>query len=241
MKEFFEEYGRTIVTVLIILGIILVGYTIAGNGRQSAFGRFTTDVVDSLSGQAGSLIKGSAEYLERTAVPSHSTSSIPYSVGEAQMTTEESNGVTRITVSGKSSGQWDANTAATKTLDTTPVPWGKKSVMSFDFYSDKDTSIWFDFNVRLEGDSNADQYANGQYVNEALYMDGDKTNANRNYSPVSVKGGKWHHMIASVENGNESLNPNKKDFKKVFHWIYYKQDSGTTNYQIKNLKYGVAD
>lgn len=51
MKAFFEEYGRTVVTVLIVLGIILVGYTIAGNGKTSAFGKFTAAVVDSLDGQ----------------------------------------------------------------------------------------------------------------------------------------------------------------------------------------------
>lgn len=242
MKEFFEEYGRTIVTVLIILGIILVGYVIAGNGKTSAFGRFTSNIVDTLTRQDSSLIKGSTEYLERIAVPSHNTSASQYHKGEAQMTTEESNGITCITVSGKSDGQWyTSSTASTHTLDTTPVPWGKKSVMSFDFYSDKDTSVWFDFNVRLEGDLQADEHDNNQYTSEALYMDGDKTNASGIYSPVSVNGGKWHHMTAIVENGNKSLNPNKKDFKKVFHWIYYKQDSGTTKYQIKNLKYGVAD
>ncbi|GEM_PF-4990194 len=60
MKEFFEEYGRTIVTVLIILGIILVGYVIAGNGRNSAFGTFTSDVVDSLSGQANDILEKSS-------------------------------------------------------------------------------------------------------------------------------------------------------------------------------------
>lgn len=60
MKSFFEEYGRVIVTVLIILGIILVGYTIAGNGQNSAFGKFTTATVDSLSGQANDVLeKGS--------------------------------------------------------------------------------------------------------------------------------------------------------------------------------------
>ena len=60
MKAFFEEYGRVIVTVLIILGIILVGYVIAGNGQNSAFGKFTTATVDSLSGQANDVLeKGS--------------------------------------------------------------------------------------------------------------------------------------------------------------------------------------
>lgn len=56
MKDFFEEYGRTIVTVLIILGIILIGYTIGGNGKSSAFGRFTAEVADSMSGQANNII-----------------------------------------------------------------------------------------------------------------------------------------------------------------------------------------
>lgn len=59
MKAFFEEYGRTVVTVLIVLGIILVGYTIAGNGQNSAFGRFTSDVVDSLSGQTNDVLEKS--------------------------------------------------------------------------------------------------------------------------------------------------------------------------------------
>lgn len=56
MKAFFEEYGRTIVTVLIILGIILVGYAIAGNGKTSAFGKFTAAVVDNLDGQTNKTI-----------------------------------------------------------------------------------------------------------------------------------------------------------------------------------------
>lgn len=59
MKEFFEEYGRVIVTVLIILGIVLVGYVIAGNGQNSAFGRFTSDVADSLSGQTNDILEKS--------------------------------------------------------------------------------------------------------------------------------------------------------------------------------------
>lgn len=61
MKAFFEEYGRAIMTVLVILGIILVGYVIAGNGAKSALGRFTANVTDSLSRQANNVLESSLQ------------------------------------------------------------------------------------------------------------------------------------------------------------------------------------
>lgn len=56
MKEFFEEYGGVIVTVLIILGIILVGYVLAGNGTNSALGKAVNHFVESMSNQANKVL-----------------------------------------------------------------------------------------------------------------------------------------------------------------------------------------
>ena len=56
MKEFFEEYGGVIVTVLIILGIILVGYVLAGNGQNSALGKAVNHFVESMSNQANNVL-----------------------------------------------------------------------------------------------------------------------------------------------------------------------------------------
>ena len=83
MKEFFEEYGRTVVTVLIILGIILVGYVIAGNGKTSAFGRFTSNIVDTLTRQDSSLIKDDSAYTERVAENKHAPAIIGFSLSSA--------------------------------------------------------------------------------------------------------------------------------------------------------------
>ena len=245
MKAFFEEYGRVIVTVLIILGIILVGYTIAGNGQNSAFGRFTTDIVDSLTRQASGIIKDSAEYLERTAKNDKGAVPTTKSRGAASVSTSTENGIMKIAVSGKAGGKWNSEDVAfTAFYDGTPVPWGKKSVVSFDLYSDKDSSVWMDFNVDYDMKGHNEDYSyltNDGYTNEALYMDGQKTINDRDFYPIDVPGGKWHHMIAIVENGNQSKNPDHSPYKRVYHALNFSQSSGTTKYQIKNLKYGVAD
>ena len=232
MKEFFEEYGRVIVTVLIILGIILVGYTIAGNGENSAFGKFTTATVDSLSGQANNLLKGSIGDLERGA--SYDTKEIHQYSGAYGCTVEssENGGIKTVTVTGQSMG-WNGKekNAGTWTSSTMQVPWGKKSVMSFDISADNDFQINMDFNADIEGVTGNDGYGSGS----VQYNDGKIV---RSHETLSKN--KWHHVVVVLENNGKS-NTEKKPFTRVFNSIYYQQDGGTTNYQIKNLKYGIAD
>lgn len=148
MKSFFEEYGRVIVTVLIVLGIILVGYTIAGNGQNSAFGKFTTATVDSLTSQASSLVKDSAEYIEKKT----SMSSVkPKDNGKANAVTSEKDGIETIELTGESN-IWGSNTKYFDSHCRSGIltSWGKKSVMSFDIMADKDASISLDFNAVLQ-------------------------------------------------------------------------------------------
>lgn len=232
MKEFFEEYGRTIVTVLIILGIILVGYTIAGNGQNSAFGKFTTATVDSLTGQASSLIKDSAEYIEKKA----SMSSVkPSNLGTATVTSEK-DGVETVELTGNYS--WGRNTKmfASDTDSDMLTAWGQKSVMSFDIMADRDASISIDFNAYIDGVTGNDNYKN----NARVSVDGNETVHSDSRGDISFSGNKWHHAIVILENGNETMNPKHLDMK-AGNLIYYMQDSGTTKYQLKNVKYGNAD
>ena len=56
MKEFFEEYGGVIVTVLIILGIILIGYFVAGNGMNSSMGISVRRYITSMANQANKVL-----------------------------------------------------------------------------------------------------------------------------------------------------------------------------------------
>lgn len=238
MKEFFEEYGRTIVTVLIILGIILVGYVIAGNGRTSAFGKFTTDVVDSLSYQADSLIKDSAEYLERTAGEKHTPAIADRGQGTAKIESTKQDGIISVTVNGKADPTWESkDTATTSTDSRIPVPWGKKSVMSFDFFCDRDCMMWIDFNADIEGITGNDNYI---YDTGGLYIDGAKICSAGYVTAQKIESGSWHHIICVMENGNSGKNPQHKSFTHMWNSISYGQDGGTTHCQIKNITYGVA-
>ena len=236
MKEFFLFYGRTVVTVLIILGIILVGYVIAGNGKTSAFGRFTSNIVDTLTRQDSSLIKDDSAYTERVAENKHAPAIIGFSAnGTAKISREEKNGISCYTVTGKSEPTWQGTDhAGVATDDKTPVPWGKKSVMSFDLYSDRDCEVWVDFNAEIDGVPGNDAYS-ANTSDCGLFLDGAKSS-----DRVKVSGNSWHHFTVILENGNEEMNPQHKPVKRMWNSIGFGQDGGTTKYQIKNLKYGIA-
>lgn len=235
MKEFFEEYGRIVVTVLIILGIILVGYVIAGNGKTSAFGRFTSNIVDTLTRQDSSLIKGDSAYIERVAENKHTPVIASYSDGTTKISREEKNGISCYTVTGEANPTWQGtNHATVRTNDKTPVPWGKKSVMSFDLFGDKDCTLWVDFNADIDGVPGNDAYS-ANTSDCGLFLDGVKSS-----DRVKVSGNSWHHFTVILENGNEEMNPQHKPFKEMWNSITFGQDGGTTKYQIKNLKYGIA-
>ncbi|GEM_PF-4371118 len=236
MKEFFEEYGRVIVTVLIILGIILVGYVIAGNGKTSAFGRFTSNIVDTLTRQDSSLIKGDSAYMERVAENKHTPATSFSYDGTAKISREEKNGISCYTVTGKSEPTWEGTDHATvATDDKTPVPWGKKSVMSFDLFSDRDCKVWINLNAYVDGVPGDDAYS-ANTSDCGLFLDGVKSS-----DRVKVSGNSWHHFTVILENGNEEMNPQHKPFREMANSIWFGQDRGTTKYQVKNLKYGIAD
>ena len=232
MKSFFEEYGRVIVTVLIILGIILVGYVIAGNGQNSAFGRFTTATVDSLTGQASSLIQDSAEYIAKTA---HEVDKRVVSTqrGNTKVTSSEKNGVTSVTVEGKSES-WNTDSAWNFFQTNTQVEWGKKSVLSFDIVSDKNSTFSMDFNVTVPGNAGNDGYGRPSL----LSINGKEEQIAGEGRNISVEKGKKSHIILVLTNSNEKENPGHKNMTP-FTGIAYKQNSGKTNYQISNVRYAV--
>lgn len=233
MKSFFEEYGRVIVTVLIILGIILVGYTIAGNGRNSAFGRFTTATVDSLTGQASSLLKDSASFIEKKTSMS---SVIMTDDKKANAVIAESNGTKNINLTGETSKWWDSKSFSSQIRSGMNTPWGKKTVMSFDIMADKDASINIDFNAEIDGVPGNDNYTHNSMVS----VDGKETVYSGTRADISLSGNKWHHIIIILENGNETDNPKHLDMISSCS-ILYVQKSGTTNYKLKNVKCGVTD
>ena len=234
MKEFFEEYGRVIVTVLIILGIVLVGYVIAGNGNNSAFGKFTADVVESLSGQANSLLADSPEAIERSVPMSEGKFGSFTNTGEVSVNTYLKDGTKYVVVSGKS--DHDANKAFLFTHTDVEIPWGEKSVMSFDITADKNSAISIDLNAEVKGVPGNDTYSNGKGV---LSVNGTKTTGIWGEANVKLTEGKQYHVVLIMENGNEQKNPSHKAMRP-FNTIHILQDGGTTNYQIKNLKYGAA-
>lgn len=233
MKAFFEEYGRTIVTVLIILGIILVGYTLAGNGKTSAFGRFTSDIVDSLSGQANSLLKDSPENIERSTEMQDASAENAYG---ASVTTSIKDGVTTVTVNGKAVPWGDIGDTAMETSTPLKTPWGKKSVMSFDIFSDANRTLTIDTNALVDGSSHNDNYSHPVYSS----VDGSVGTSASSTTNLTLTASKWHHVIVILENGNEKMNPSHLPVTGA-NTVKFNQDSGTTHYQIKNLKYGNAD
>lgn len=238
MKEFFEEYGRTIVTVLIILGIILVGYTIAGNGTKSALGRFATATVDSLSGQTSSILRDSTELLEKsvTLTPAHTSSNLQ---GSTKAEETKKDGVINTRVTGKSKA-WSGNDLYSVYTDSKMYAgWGKKSVMSFDISADRDFAISLDFNADIDSVSGNDKYSPDVTVS----ADGIENRISihgTSRGDLSLSGNRWHHVIVVLKNENGNENPSHLPMR-AFTSINYMQDSGTVNYQLKNVKYGIAD
>lgn len=234
MKAFFEEYGRTIVTVLIILGIILIGYIIGGNGTMSTFGRFTTSVVDSLTSQASCIIKDSPEFLERTAHKVDNNQLIT-PMGNTKVTSTEKDGTYNIDVEGKSVG-WATDSAWTFFRSDSSVPWGKKSVLSFDISTNSDSTAVFDFNVTIRGVSGNDAYGRPS----RLSVNGEEESVDGEGRAVALKKDKKYHMVLVLTNSNEEQNPSYKDMVP-FTGIMYKQDGGKIHYTVGNIKYGVAE
>lgn len=232
MKDFFEEYGRTIVTVLIILGITLVGYTIAGNGTKSALGRFTANITDSLSSQTNSLLADSPEGLARSTAMADGL--FTGHDGPAALSMTEKEGVQNISVSGKTDNI--SNKAFLLTKAKSQTPWGQKSIMSFDIMAEKDSSFVLDQNALIEG-----THDNDIYSDKSRFSDNGKVSVlnESSFVQVSLKGGKWHHIVLVMENGNESRNPSHLPMS-ASNTIRLIQDGGDIHYQVKNMKYGNA-
>ena len=237
MKEFFEEYGKVIVTVLIILGIILVGYTIAGNGENSAFGRFTTATVDSLDSQTNRTIdvinNDKAKLIEDSAKFSGGVQSNKYTGGTASMKQKEKGNGFDVSVVGKSDGySFYDNYAVTKTQAPEKIPFGKTSVLSFDVDGQGEITIDFVSSAGLT----EDDYGDG-----SVYLDGKEIKVNgiqNEWKTASVKlPGGSHHIVVTASNNNPK-NTKKADMS-VNHIIGYVNESGTSAYKIRNIRYGI--